>query len=279
MHLLRFRPLASLSCPSLARTFLAVWLLTFAGIVSAQTPGEALDFGGVRSEIAVGPYTGFIIKPRTAPTTAQPRPWVLYAPTLKDRPASTMSWYLERLLNAGFTLCGLDVGEALGNPTARKAYWQFYQILIKEHGLNPKVCLFGQSRGGLFVYNFAADHPQVVSRIVGIYPVCDLRSYPNLERAAPAYELSVPELTAQLPRHNPVDRLTPLAANKIPILHLHGDSDKTVPLDANSAILRERYHALRGEMELIVIKDAGHAEIPVFFESEKVLEFILRDLR
>jgi len=255
---------------------LVVWLGT--GALRAQSADAPLDFGGVRSEVRVGERMGFIVVSRTAPR-ASPRPWVLYAPTLKGRPAKTMSWYAERLLDAGFAICGVDAGEAMGNPMAREVYWEFYRALVRDHGMDPKVCLMGQSRGGLFVYNFAADRPEAVACIVGIYPVCDLRSYPNLTRAAPAYGLTVAELTEQLPRHNPIDRLAPLAAHGIPIFHLHGDADKIVPLEQNSAVVLERYRALGGKMDLAIVEDAGHAEIPAFFESRPLLDFVLKNGR
>src|SRR6185503_9168974 len=110
--------------------------------------------------------------------------------------------------------------------------------------------------------------------IVGIYPVCDLRSYPGLEKAAPAYAMTAKELDGRLKDHNPIDRLEPLAKAKVPILHIHGDADKVVPLDANSQVIADRYKALGGSMELIVIRGKGHAEIAEFFRSDRVLEFL-----
>src|SRR5205085_3897941 len=110
-----------------------------------------------------------------------------------------------------------------------------------------------QSRGGLNHYNFAADHPEWVRCIAGIFPVGDLRSFPNLKRAAPAYGLSVEELETQLPQHNPIERLAPIAKAKIPVLHIHGDADKVVPLEKNSQVIYDRYRSLGGPMELIVV--------------------------
>ena len=40
------------------------------------------------------------------------------------------------------------------------------------------------------LYNWAAENPSRVGCIAGIYTVCDLRSYPGLERACGAYGLS-----------------------------------------------------------------------------------------
>ncbi|MCX7825310.1 MAG: exo-alpha-sialidase [Verrucomicrobiae bacterium] len=57
---------------------------------------------------------------------------------------------------------------------------------------------------------------------------------------------------------------------------VHGDSDKVVPLEKNSQAIHDRYRALGGPMELVVVPGQGHNYHPAFFESEKMLEFILR---
>jgi len=113
-----------------------------------------------------------------------------------------------------------------------------------------------------------------VKRIAGIYTVCDMRSWPGLKVAASAYKLSEEQLTAELPRHNPVDLLAPLAKAKVPILHIHGDKDKVVPLDKNSGELATRYKALGGKMELVVVPGKGHEEVDEFFTSERFAVFL-----
>jgi hypothetical protein len=36
------------------------------------------------------------------------------------------------------------------------------------------------------LYNWACEHPESVACIAGIYPVCNLRSFPGLDRAGGA---------------------------------------------------------------------------------------------
>jgi len=88
--------------------------------------------------------------------------------------------------------------------------------------------------------------------------------------------LSEAELDAQLAKHNPVERLAPIAKAKIPILHIHGDSDKVVPIEKNSQAIRDRYRALGGPMELIVVPGQGHNFHTAFFESDAMRSFILK---
>lgn len=130
------------------------------------------------------------------------------------------------------------------------------------------------------LYNWAADSGNTakIARILGVYTVCDMRSYPGLANAAPAYGMTEAQLSAILSQNNPIDRLAPLAAAKIKILHIHGDNDNVVPLSANSKVLYDRYTALNGPMQLIVVPGQGHAEIPEFFQVKAVLDFLLAEL-
>ena len=140
----------------------------------------------------------------------------------------------------------MDVGESFGNPAGRAAFTDFYRAVVKRYGLGPKACLLAQSRGGLMLYNWAAEHADCVQCIGGIYTVCDQSSWPGLAKSCPAYGMTEAELAKHLAEHNPIDRLAPLARAKIPILHLHGDADTLVPLDRNSGELARRYRALGG---------------------------------
>lgn len=90
--------------------------------------------------------------------------------------------------------------------------------------------------------------------------------------------MSEEEMRKHLRRNNPIDRLAPLAHAGVPILHLHGDADKVVPLDANTLEFARRYNALGGRAEVEVIHGKGHEEVPEFFQSQHLLDFLLRNL-
>ena len=125
------------------------------------------------------------------------------------------------------------------------------------------------------LYNWAVEHPDSVAGIAGIYPVCNLTSYPGIARAAPAYDLTAEELQAKLAEHNPIDRLAPLAKAKVPIRHIQGDSDKVVPLEANSAELAKRYKALGGPVHIEVVPGQGHNLWEGWFHSETLTKFVI----
>ena len=237
-------------------------------------PFPPQDFGGKRTDFAFAGGQAFVVAP-TTPSADGSKPWIWYAPTIARHPGAYLGWLMRELLAQGFYVVGFNVGETFANPASRAQFADFYQHARKTYGLDAKVCLLAQSRGGLNHYLFAAAHPEWIACIAGIYPVADLRSYPGLKRAAPAYGLSEDELAAQLPRHNPVDQLESIARADIPILHLHGDADKTVPIEFNSQVIYDRYRALGGRMRLIVAHGGGHEETPVYFESGQLLRFLL----
>jgi pimeloyl-ACP methyl ester carboxylesterase len=150
--------------------------------------------------------------------------------------------------------------------------------MVKGFGLNPRARLLGQSRGALYHYNWAADHPECVDRLAQIYPVCDLSRAPvSFDRLAEAYGMSAAGLQEQLSAHNPIERLAPLVAAGIPIFHVHGDADAVVPLAQHSTELARRYQALGGEIELLVVHGQGHEEVDAFFKCQALVDFLTRE--
>jgi pimeloyl-ACP methyl ester carboxylesterase len=234
------------------------------------------QYGHERTVFSLDGRKAFVIQP-AKPAADGSRPWAWYAPTfINGHPNKSNEWLFRHLLDAGWTICGVEVGESHGNPAGRNVYSRFYDLVVKQYGLSAKACLVPQSRGGLMLYNWAAENAAKVQCIAGIYPVCDLRSYPGLKNAAPAYGMTEDELARRLAEHNPIDRLAPLAKAGVPIFHIHGDADAVVPLDRNSQVLYDRYKALGGQMELVVVKGKGHAEIAEFFESPAMLKFLVK---
>ena len=215
----------------------------------------------------------FVLLPKES--KAPVLPWVWYAPTLSSPPDASHEWMFGQWLERGIAIAGVDVGESFGNPAGRAGFTALYNKLTGEMRLAPKACLLAQSRGGLMHYNWAAENPGRVACIAGIYPVCDLRSWPGLAQCAPAYGMTEQGLSIHVAEHNPIDRLAPLAAARLPILHLHGDSDTVVPLDRNSRIIAERYRQLGGDVQLIVVPGRGHQVCPEFFHSQTLVDFVI----
>ena len=207
-----------------------------------------------------------------------PQPWIMYAPTLPAYPDSHEKWMHEQFLAAGVAVAGIDAGEAYGSPEGQKLMSALYRELTTKRGFATKPCLLGRSRGGLWVSSWAIQNPDKVAGIAGIYPVFDLRTYPGVDRAAPAYRLKPAQLEAALDQHNPTARIDVLAKAKVPVFLIHGDIDKVVPLKENSAALADRYKAANADnlIELVVVEGQGHNFWPGFFRSQKLVDFATR---
>jgi len=242
-----------------------------------RSPGECRQVilcNQKAEEFTLSGHRAFVIlPPESKDTSAQP--WVWYAPTLPGLPSLEEEVMVKQFIDAGLAIAGIDVGESMGSPRGRALFSVLYDELIGVRGFSRKPVLLARSRGGLMHYNWAVEHPDSVGGVAGIYPVCNLQSYPGLDKACGAYEMSEAELAASLPQHSPVDRITPLAEAGVPIFHLHGDDDDVVPLEENSGLLADRYRKLGGEMELVVVAGQGHNRDPHWFRSAAFIEFVI----
>ena len=201
-----------------------------------------------------------IVKPKN-PATGNP--WIWRPEFFGHEPQSEVA-----LLGKGFFAAYVNMQNSFGCPTALDTMDKFYAYVTKTYAFNAKVMLSGFSRGGLYSFNWAARNPQ---KIAGLYvdnPVCDFKSWPGgkgkgkgsagdwsklqkdygfaSEQEALAYKL------------NPIDNLAPIAAAKIPILGICGDADKVVPFNENFGIIKTRYEALGGKVELILKPGCDH---------------------
>jgi hypothetical protein len=241
-----------------------------------QSPEKQLPLHG--EVFRVKGHTAFLLQPEQKHPT-RPTPWVWYAPTLPGLPGEEEKWMFEKFLDAGIAIAGIDVGESYGSPQGRDIYSAFYEALVQERGLSKQPCLLARSRGGLMLYNWAADHPSSVACIAGIYPVCNLSSLPGLKKASDAYNMSEEQLAAKLTEHNPIERLEPLSKANVPVFLIHGDSDKVVPLEQNSGELAKRYRALGGEMTLKIVEGQGHNMWPGWFQCQELVDFVVSHAR
>jgi hypothetical protein len=220
-------------------------------------------------------HTAFLIMPDRAAVSNSPIPWVWYAPTLPGLPGAEEKWMFQKFINAGIAVAGIDVGESYGNPAGRALFSSLYEELVSKRGLSKTPCLLARSRGGLMLYDWAVEHPSSVACVAGIYPVCNITSYPGIKGASGAYGMTEEQLKAKLTEHNPIDRIEPLAKARVPVHHIQGDSDGTVPLEQNSGELARRYRQLGGEMTLNVIKGGGHTMDPYWFQCQELVDFVI----
>lgn len=212
----------------------------------------------------------------TGNATAGARPWIFYAPTLPAYPDEAERWMHERFLEAGIAVAGIDVGEAYGSPKAFPWFDALHRKMVAD-GYAEKPVLLGRSRGGLWASSWAIAHPDRVAGIAGIYPVYDHATYPGLEKAAPAYGLTLAGLEARQEDLNPIRRASVLAKARIPVFIIHGIEDTVVPLHANSGKLEEIYESAgAGDViEVMRIGGQGHNFWPGFFQCRELVDFVV----
>lgn len=251
--------------------------VALAGAVNAQVAREAIFRGSEFFEFEGHP--AFILRPDagvTVPTSN--KPWVFYAPTLPAYPDKHEEWMHRQFLAAGIAVAGVDMGEAYGNPESRKVFDRFYDELTGRREMSKRPCLLGRSRGGLWVCNWACDHPERFAGIAGIYPVYDLRSYPGLNKAAAAYGLTETELAGRLNEFNPIARAGAIAKAKLPVYIIHGDEDKVVPLELNSLALAAFYREAGNPSSITVniVRGQGHNFWEGFFHCQELVDFVIK---
>ena len=241
---------------------------------TAPAPKTRIELPGEKLTIQDRP--AFLYLPDPSKRTS-PQPWIFYAPTLAPYPDEAERWMHTQFLDAGVAVAGIDVGEAYGSPKSHEAFNALYAELTEKRGFAKKLCLFGRSRGGLWVSSWALAHPERITGVIGIYPVYDFKTYPKLDKAAPAYGLTAAELESRSVEFNPIERIEKLAQAKIPFTIIHGNQDTVVPLTENSQELLRRYKAVgqEGLVQLIIADGQGHNFWEGFFREPKLVEFAI----
>jgi lysophospholipase L1-like esterase/pimeloyl-ACP methyl ester carboxylesterase len=220
----------------------------------APFPGtKSVWYGFDRYDFTVDGKPVLVVTPKIV---APGRPWVWHGEFFGHKPNPDVA-----LLGRGFHVVYLSVPDMLGAPAA-VAHWNaFYRDLTEEYRFAPKAALVGLSRGGLYCYNWAAANPNKVACLYGDAPVCDFKSWPGAfgkgKRSDRDWQLVLEHYgfksdeQAKAYPGNPVDNLGPLAAAKVPLLHVFGDADEVVPWDENTGVVAARYQKLGGSITLI----------------------------
>ena len=243
--------------------------------------GNTVDdwHGFKRFHFAIAGCQAWVVEPRK-PLHGNPWSWCLEFPDAFTERCATL-----QLLDAGYFSAHIVVGNTFGCPKAVEQFNAFYQKLTAQ-GLNAKPVLIGISRGGLYAYRWAAENPGKVGAIYGDAPVCDFKSWPagkgkgqgspeDWQALIRAYGFR-DEAEALAYTNNPIDTLARLAAARVPIIHVVGDSDDVVPVAENTAILETRYRRLGGTIKVIHKQGVGHHPHGLD-DPAPVVDFILKN--
>ncbi len=238
----------------------------FPGFRSTWNGGDRYDFRYRDRDVTV-------VAPAVA---AKGRPWI-WRPAFFDAFPSVD----KALLAEGFHVVYYDLTHGYGSPRTMQAGTDFYRYMTQTYQLAPKVTLEGFSRGGLCALNWAARNVDKVACIYLDAPVCDLNSWPGRQKNPPLWndmlrEWGLTDEAMATFTGNPIDNLDALAEAGIPIFAVCGDSDRVVPYAENMGVLRDRYVALGGPVEVILKPGVDHH--PHSLDNpEPVVTFILRN--
>lgn len=216
--------------------------------------GESFNFHGYKGlDFKMNGVDCKYVAPRHA---AEGNPWVLRARFWGHEPQLDID-----LLENGFAITYCDVANLYGSPKAVARWNDFYKF-ITSMGHSKKVVLEGMSRGGLIVYNWAAENPKKVACIYADAPVMDLNSWPiavkwdeYIKNMMSAYGFKSIEEVKSYDKM-PINHAKKLL--QVPIIHVVGQADDIVPVANNTDVFEARYKALGGEMEIIRKPEVGH---------------------
>lgn len=217
-----------------------------------------------------------IVKPYK---TAKGRPWVWRARFWGVEPQTDIA-----LLERGFHVVYCDVAELFGNAEAIDIWNKFY-ARMKRAGMSKKVCLEGFSRGGVYVYNWAAANPDKVACVYVDAPVLDLKSWPggkgSSKGSANEWEMFkkdygyTSDSAALTFKGNPIDKVEEIVKGGYPMLHVVGDADDVVPVAENTAIFEQKVLALGGKIQVIHKPGVNHHPHSLA-NPTPIVEFILK---
>ena len=202
---------------------------------------------------------GKVVVPKKS---APGHPWIWRARFWGHEPQTDIA-----LLERGFHVVYCDVAELFGNDEALSIWDSFYQMLVSA-GLSKKSVMEGMSRGGLYIYRWAATYPDRVAGIYADAPVLDLKSWPggkisdkgslkDWETFKKNFNLKTEEEALAF-KGNPIDLADKIARAGFPMLHVVGDADDVVPVAENTAIFEQKIKAAGGFIQVIHKPGVGH---------------------
>jgi lysophospholipase L1-like esterase/pimeloyl-ACP methyl ester carboxylesterase len=233
-------------------------------------------FGFQGYEFLFKGHTTRIVVPKQ---TAVGHPWIFRSAHWYGQPQTDIA-----LLERGFHFVHCDIAESFANDEALAIWDELYKQLQQE-GLSPKSVMEGMSRGGVYIYRWAAAYPDRVAAVYADAPVTDLRSWPGgkgRSKGAPKtwetfkkdFNLKSDEEAMNF-KGSPIHLVDRIVSGKFPMLHVVGDKDKGVPIEENTLPFEQKIREAGGSIQVIHKPEIGHHphSLP---NPQPIVDFILR---
>lgn len=211
-------------------------------------------FGKIKQPFKVSSFYGYpcaeltfegreskIVKPKWS---AEGHPWVWRARFWGHEPQTDIA-----LLERGFHIVYCDVAELLGNEEAI-GYWNDFYKMLNTAGLGKKAVLEGMSRGGIYIYNWAAANPGKVACVYADNALLDLKYWPDSSVLKTDFHLTYARDIAAL-KASPLDKVSRIVKGRYPMLHLLADADEAVDPAKNTLLFEQKVKALNGSITVI----------------------------
>lgn len=242
-----------------------------------KTPVQVDSFYGYESlKFSFQGHEARIVQPKKV---AKGMPWIWRARFWGHEPQTDIA-----LLERGFHLVYCDVAELFGNAESIRIWNDFYASLQKM-GFAKKAVLEGMSRGGVYVYNWAAANPEKVACVYADNPVLDLKSWPGGKGQGPGSKESwatflkdygyQTDADAMAFKGSPIDQIEAIVKGKYPMLHVCGDIDEVVPMSENSLPFAEKIKLAGGDIQ-IIHKPEGKHHPHSLANPQPIVDFILK---
>jgi lysophospholipase L1-like esterase/dienelactone hydrolase len=218
-----------------------------------------------------------VVQPKMA---AKDHPWIWRTRFWGHEPQTDIA-----LLQHGFHVVYCDVAELLGNDSSIHV-WNDYYSLLHKAGLAKKAAMEGMSRGGVYVFNWAAVNPGKVAAVYVDNPLLSMPSWSEAFLKDPtkkdamftAFKTDYNLTTADEVRNfkgSPVDKVKQIVKGKYPILILCADQDEAVIPQENTLLFEQRVKELKGD--ITVMHKPGFKHHPHSFPNPTpIVDFILK---
>jgi len=216
-----------------------------------------------------------VVKPKVA---AKGNPWVWRSRFWSHQPQTDIA-----LLERGYHIVYCDVVELYGNKEAIQLWDDFYKYLRKI-GLAKKAVMEGMSRGGVYIYAWAAKNPRKIACVYTDNAVMDLKSWPGGFRKSNGskkdWEIYKKDFgysndeEAKSAKDSPIDKIKQIVKGKYPMLHVCADKDEAAPIEENTAVFEKLIKAAGGNITVIHKPEAKHHphSLP---NPQPIVDFIL----
>ncbi|MDJ0660917.1 MAG: alpha/beta fold hydrolase [Crocosphaera sp.] len=177
---------------------------------------------------------------------------------------------IQTFYNQGYSVLIIDYrgyGLSQGQfPTESEIYrdsqvaWDY---LTEERGIKPQnIFIYGHSMGGAVAIDLGVRKPHAAGVIVEntFTSMIDMTDHSGF-----FYKL----FPSQLLVHQRFDSLAKLSLLQVPLLLIHGTSDRTVPYTMSETL----FQAARVPKQLLLVEDAGHMDISAI-APEKYIETV-----